>query len=100
MSPTCGSASITTPGSPPFTPASHEPSVPTSTPFAYCLASSPKYQTLPCLSWAYQSWVSSSSPPFTNTVSITSTQVTPMRTLVEWVTSTILSSSPASVTPL
>ena len=36
----------------PFTPARKEPSVFTRTPFTYSPVSSPKYQTLPILSWA------------------------------------------------
>jgi hypothetical protein len=43
------------PGLAPSTPASHEPLVLTTLPFLYSLVSSPKYQTLPSLSWANQS---------------------------------------------
>ena len=43
----------------PSTPASHEPSVLTTSPFSYSLVSSPRYQRFPDASWAYQSRVSS-----------------------------------------
>src|SRR5262249_29080238 len=42
-------------GQPPLTPANQDPSVPTCWPLENCLASSPKYQTLPCSSCANQS---------------------------------------------
>ena len=44
--------------------------------------SSPMYQTLPCLSWAYQSQVFSTGFPCTVVMSCTTVQVTPSMTLV------------------
>ena len=55
---------MTMPAFAPSTPASHEPSFVTGLPFSYSVVSSPRYQTLPCWSWAYQSSVSSTSFPF------------------------------------
>jgi len=43
------------PGLAPSTPASHDPFVLVALPFSYSLVSSPKYQTVPLLSWANQS---------------------------------------------
>ena len=57
--PARGSAGITMPGRAPSTPASQDPSVLTTSPSSYSAVSSPRYQTLPSASWAYQSWVSS-----------------------------------------
>src|ERR671921_2314400 len=75
-----------TPGSAPALPASHEPSVLTLPFFLYSLEFSPKYQTLPFLSWAYQSKVFSLSLACANTLSSTTTHFTPIICLVEWVT--------------
>src|SRR5215211_782447 len=73
------------PGLAPFLPASHEPPVLT-LPFLYSLEFSPKYQTLPFLSWAYQSKVFSVRLPCAHTLSSTTTHFTPIICLVEWVT--------------
>src|SRR5215218_11049474 len=73
------------PGLAPFLPASHEPPVLT-LPFLYSLEFSPKYQTLPFLSWAYQSKVFSLSLACANTLSSTTTHFTPIICVVEWVT--------------
>src|SRR4051812_24754028 len=78
----------------PSTPASHDPSL-LGTPFSYAVVSSPKYQTLPSRSCAYQSDVSSSSSPSLVTVSRTTRVVTPSTTLVLLVTSTTMSSTPS-----
>jgi len=52
-------------------------------PFSYSLVSSPRYQTLPALSWAYQSKVSSMTPlPASETVSRTTRAVTPLAILL------------------
>src|SRR5215218_5383690 len=75
-----------TPGLAPALPASHDPSVLTLPFFLYSLVFSPKYQTLPFLSWAYQSKVFSLSLPCAHTLSSTTTHFTPIICLVEWVT--------------
>src|SRR5262249_5050271 len=62
------------PGWAPPTPAVQEPSV---VPAGSCVESSPKYQTLPWLSCAYQSSVSSISTPSSSPWSRTSTVLTP-----------------------
>src|ERR671938_2160972 len=74
------------PGLAPSLPASHEPSVLTLPFFLYSLEFSPKYHTLPALSWAYQSKVFSVSLPPAHTLSSTTTHFTPIICLVEWVT--------------
>src|SRR4051794_502413 len=60
----------------PVTPACQEPAVLTTLPFLYSLVSSPMYQTLPSLSWAYQSNVSSIVSP--SCVNVSRTTVTAM----------------------
>src|SRR5262249_57810775 len=60
---TGGCASIIMPGSPSWTPASHDPDLSIFPPGRYAAVLSPRYQTLPCLSCAYQSVVFSSSFP-------------------------------------
>src|SRR5829696_6899465 len=70
-----------TPGSAPSLPTSHELSVLT-LPFLYYLEFSAKYQTVPFLSWAYQSKVFSLSLACAHTLSSTTT---PIICLVEWV---------------
>src|SRR5882762_5144715 len=70
------------------TPASHVPAVLVTTPFAYSAVSSPKYQTLPPRSCAYQSTVFSFRVWLTVTTSRTTTQGTPMIVLRSWVTVT------------
>src|SRR3954469_12524621 len=51
------------------------------------LVASPRYQTLPCLSCAYQSSVSSATPPpLKNTRSWTTTALMPRMVFVLWVT--------------
>src|ERR1700716_1173338 len=83
-----------TPGSAPSTPASQVPAVLDTTPLVYSLVSSPKYQTLPAVSWAYQSDVRSSSAP--DTMSRTTIVRTPRMSLVSLVTvSSIRSGSPS-----
>ena len=56
----------------PSTPASHEPSVLTTSPFSYSFVSSPRYHRLPRESCAYQSSVSSTGSPSSVTRSWTS----------------------------
>src|SRR5215204_1475108 len=73
------------PGFAPCLPASHEPLVLNTSPCLYSFESSPKYQTLPFLSWAYQSKVFSVSLPPAHTLSSTTTHFTPITFLVEWV---------------
>src|SRR4029079_17269588 len=64
-SPICGWAGMKIPGTAPFTPASHEPSVLVTLPASSSSAvSSPTYQTLPSRSCVYQSSVRSTSLPF------------------------------------
>ncbi len=66
-------------------------------PPSYSVDSSPRYQTLPSVSWAYQSKVSSTSSPSAVTVSRTTVAVIPMTSLVSSVTTTsIRSTSPLS----
>src|SRR5437868_2988352 len=77
---------MTMPGCAPFTPDLNEPSMLVISLPSSSWVFSPKYQTLPSLSCAYQSSVSSVNTPPTYTVSWTSTQVTPRITLVLWVT--------------
>ena len=52
---------MTTPGSAPSTPASNDPSREATLPSSNSAVSSPRYQTFPSVSWAYQSKVSSTS---------------------------------------
>src|SRR5258706_16030282 len=87
------------PGSAPSTPAVQVPFVSTTFPLASRIeVPSPKYQTLPSRSWAYQSIVRSSSTPATFRLSWMTTQVTPSTTFVSDVTSKVSSSlSPSSV---
>ncbi len=54
---------MTIPARAPSRPAFHEPAVLTTRPSSYSLVFSPKYQTLPRRSCAYQSKVSSTSSP-------------------------------------
>jgi hypothetical protein len=84
--PTIGWAGMKMPALAPSTPASHEPSVDTTTPSSSSFVSSPKYQTLPAASWANQSNVSSTSSLLTNTWSCTTVVVTPRISLVSLVT--------------
>ena len=58
-----------TPAIAPSTPASNEPSVEVTSPFSNSAVSSPRYQTVPSESWAYQSKVSSMTSPSRVTVS-------------------------------
>src|SRR4029453_8451058 len=70
-------------GSAPSTPACQEPSVLTTLPCSSSsLVSSPKYQTFPSLSCAYQSSVTSNGVPLWLATSLTTTQVTPRITFV------------------
>src|SRR5262245_3529133 len=95
-----GWASMTTPGCAPFTPPSHDPAVEVTEPFLYSAVSSPKYQTLPAESCAYQSNVSSARSPLAEkTWSCTTVVLTPMTTLVRSVTKTTLRSRWPSETP-
>src|SRR6266545_445398 len=61
----------------PSTPASHDPAVVTTSPFSYSFVSSPRYQTFPSRSWAYQSSVSSTSRPSSLTTSWTTVAAIP-----------------------
>src|SRR3954469_4760815 len=69
------------PADAPSTPACQDPDVSTLPP-SYSLVSSPKYQTLPDRSCAYQSSVSSSSVPSSLTTSCTTVVGTPPTTRV------------------
>src|SRR6185503_16051592 len=80
----------------PLTPPSNEPAVST-LPSLYSLVTSPKYQTLPSRSCAYQSKVSSSGSLSTVTVSWTTTVSTPMTFLVSRLTSVVVRCSPSAV---
>src|SRR6266545_186600 len=82
----------------PSTPASQEPAVSTWSP-SYSLVCSPKYHTLPSVSSAIQSKVSSSSTPSSQTTSWTTRVVTPSTTRVRAVTVTTLVSVPSAVCP-
>src|SRR6185436_8068735 len=91
---------MTTPGCAPSTPASHDPVVEETFPLAYSAVSSPKYQTLPNRSCAYQSNVSSARSPFAEkTWSCTTMVLTPRTTFVRSVTRTTLRSRCPSETP-
>src|SRR3954451_15232161 len=73
----------------PSTPARHDPSRLVTRPTAFSSAvASPKYQTLPRLSCAYQSFVRSARRPPTETRSSTSVQRTPRMSWVRFVTVT------------
>src|SRR5262245_49859369 len=87
------------PGCSPSTPSSHEPSRLVTSPFLYSAVSSPKYQTLPSASCAYQSKVSSCSAPSALTSSRTTVQTTPMIVLVSSVTSVVVTSPADSPDP-
>ena len=52
------------PGCAPSMPASNDPAVVTGLPPSYSVVSSPRYQTFPSESWAYQSSVTSTGSPF------------------------------------
>src|SRR3712207_6787876 len=86
--PTRGSAGMTTPAWAPSTPASQEPSVDATLPFAYSRVLSPRYQTFPARSWAYQSYVFSTSAPPWVTTSWTTLALTPATRFVRCVTVT------------
>src|SRR4029453_16757274 len=91
---------MTTPGCAPATPASHDPFVEETLPLSYSAVSSPKYQTFPNRSCAYQSNVSSARSPFAEkTRSCTTVVVTPRMTLLRSVTTTTLRSRSPSDTP-
>ena len=66
-----------TPAWAPSTPASNEPAVLTGLPFWYSVVASPRYQTLPFASCAYQSSVTSTNSPSSLTTSRTTRAVTP-----------------------
>jgi hypothetical protein len=84
------------PGLAPSTPDCHESLALTKRPFLRSNESSPMYQTLPCLSCAYQSSVRSTARPCSDTVSRTTVQRTPRMRLVRWRTT---SSSVCGVVP-
>src|SRR4051812_19320544 len=85
------------PGRAPRSPATQLPSVLLTLPCSYSLVSSPKYQTVPVRSWAYQSSVSSFRAPSSRTVSRTSTHSTPAMVRVRLVTVTTVVSTPSFV---
>jgi hypothetical protein len=89
---------MTMPGSAPLIPASNDPVVETVDP-PTALVCSPKYQTSPWESWAYQSKVSSLGSPSMLTLSWTTRVVTPMTVLVSPATSTMLRSWPSRLVP-
>src|SRR5215210_6086492 len=62
----------------PSTPASKEPALDVTLPFSYSAVSSPRYQTLPAPSWAYQSYVISTGCPFRLTTSWMTLASTPV----------------------
>src|SRR3989442_3971164 len=95
VSPIWGWASMMTPACAPFFPASHEPTVLTGGPSSF--VSSPKYQTFPSLSGAYQSKVSSLRAPFRYTASWTTNVATLRIGLVSYVTVTASISTPSGV---
>ncbi len=79
---------------------SQEPSVLTTWPFSISFESSPRYQTFPAASCAYQSYVSSISSPSRYTRSRTTVAVTPLTIFVSPTeTSTRDRSVPSSVSP-
>src|SRR5262249_11037139 len=79
---------MTIPAAAPSTPDSQEPFVEVILPFFTVDVASPKYQTVPCLSWANQSSVASESFPSSYKLSFTTTQCTPWITLLCRVTLT------------
>src|SRR5688500_11896549 len=83
---------MTMPGFAPPTPACHEPSL-LDMPPSNAVVSSPKYQTVPSTSCAYQSYVSSTIWPPDFAMSRTTTQVTPITSFVSFVTVTVTVSS-------
>ncbi len=88
------------PGCAPSTPASKEPDLVVILPFSYSAVSSPRYQTLPDASWAYQSSVTSTRWPFSVTTSRTTLASMPLAiifVLSVTVTSTRFSVPPGSV---
>src|SRR4051794_13464620 len=87
------------PGLAPPTPASHDPDVSGFPDRSYSVVSSPRYQTLPSESWAYQSKVSSSSRPSTRTTSRTTVAPTPSTTRLRSVTVTTVRSVPSADFP-
>ena len=76
------------PGLPPFTPACQESSARTRRPCFRSREFSPMYQTLPCLSCAYQSKVRSTAVPCSDTVSRTTVHLIPRMSFVRCVTTT------------
>src|SRR5262245_6977759 len=86
--PGCGWAGRMTPGCAPSTPASQEPAVVSSLPSWNSLVSSPRYQMLPAASCAYQSNVSSTTSPSSDTTSWTTRASMPAIVLVLSVTVT------------
>jgi hypothetical protein len=70
------------PGFAPLTPDCHESPARTKRPFFSSRESSPIYQTLPCLSCAYQSNVRSTGFPCSDTVSRTTVHLIPRIRLV------------------
>src|SRR5262245_36366499 len=81
------------PGWAPSTPASHEPAWSPAGLSSYETVSSPKYQTLPARSCAYQSNVSSTSSPPAKTWSWTTTVETPITVRRSVVTAVTVRSS-------
>ena len=75
--PGSGSAGMMIPGSAPSTPASNDPALVETFPSSNSAVSSPRYQTFPAASCAYQSNVSSMSSPSCVTVSRTTRAVMP-----------------------
>src|SRR6187431_2528412 len=75
--PALGCAGTITPGCAPSTPASNDPSVDTGLPFSYSVVASPRYQTFPHRSWAYQSSVTSIGSPSSVATSWTTRALTP-----------------------
>ena len=69
---------MTTPAWAPSTPASNEPAVDTGLPSSYSVVASPRYQTLPASSCAYQSSVTSTGSPCSVTTSWTTRAVIPL----------------------
>ena len=84
------------PGRALFTPPSNDPLV-SAVPSSSFLVASPKYQTLPSRSWAYQSNVSSAGLALRLTVSWTTAVLTPMMVLVSRVTSVVVCCRPSGV---
>ena len=96
--PATGFAGIAMPASAPSTPASNDPARVVTSPFRYSPVCSPRYQTLPTSSCAYQSSVISTGSPFSVTVSRTTLASTPLAIiLVSSVTSTTTFCRPPEV---